>query len=90
MKKQTAIETIIVELEGILKFINEHPEAGLGRLQSAYTTAISIAKSNLEKEKEQMIEAVSFGNRQDCYDATETLGEQYYNETYKKIKPQGV
>jgi hypothetical protein len=37
-------------------------------------------------EKEQIINATTFGNRQDCYDATETLGEQYYNETYQSHK----
>jgi len=33
-------------------------------------------------EKEQILEAFTKGNRLDVYDATETIGKQYYNETY--------
>ena len=35
-------------------------------------------------EKEQINDAVIFGNRQECYDGTETIGETYYNQTYKQ------
>jgi len=41
----------------------------------------------LEKEKEQIIEAVNYGNRQDHYDATEVeLSNYYYNQTYNQNK----
>lgn len=35
-------------------------------------------------ERQQVENAVTFGNRQVLYDGTETLGEQYYAETYGK------
>ena len=42
----------------------------------------------LEKEKQQIINAYTKGNRQEYYDGTETSGEQYYNETFnQKSKP---
>ena len=41
----------------------------------------------LEKEKEQIMEAVNYGNRQDHYDATEVeLSNYYYNETFNQNK----
>jgi len=41
----------------------------------------------LEKEKEQIIEAVNYGNKQDHYDATEVeLSKYYYNETFNQNK----
>ncbi len=51
---------------------------GIGR-------TILLSKQFLEKEKEQIIEAVNYGNKQDFYDATETeLSNYYYNQTYKQ------
>jgi hypothetical protein len=41
------------------------------------------ANELLEKEKKQIIEAVTYGNRQEYYDGTEELGNKYYNETFK-------
>ena len=79
-------ESYLNELE-VLENADKYHEGDVrqARLLAHYgANIVSMAESKLEKEKEQMIEAVSFGNRQDCYDATETLGEQYYNETYGK------
>ena len=46
---------------------------------------LRIATDLLEKEKEQIIEAVNYGNKQDHYDATEIeLSNYYYNETYNQ------
>jgi phenylacetate-coenzyme A ligase PaaK-like adenylate-forming protein len=46
-----------------------------------------VAERLLEKEKEQIIEAVNYGNRQDHYDATEVeLSNYYYNQTYNQNK----
>jgi hypothetical protein len=45
---------------------------------------IKLFEQAKEMEKSAIEKAVTFGNRQDCYDATETLGERYYNETYNK------
>lgn len=40
----------------------------------------------LEKEKYQIENAVTYGNRQEYYDATEELGTHYYKQTYLKTK----
>lgn len=32
--------------------------------------------------KKEIIEAVTYGNRQEFYDGTETIGEKYYTEKY--------
>lgn len=36
----------------------------------------------LPKEKEAICNAVTYGNRQDFYDGTETIGEHYYTQTF--------
>jgi hypothetical protein len=36
----------------------------------------------LEEERQNLTDAVTYGNRQDFYDGTETLGDQYFNKTY--------
>lgn len=46
--------------------------------------AYEKAKSLLEKQKQQIINAVTYGNRMEFYDATETAGEQYYTETFEQ------
>ena len=50
-------------------------------------TVMLVAENLLEKEKEQIIEAVNYGNKQDHYDATEVeLSNYYYNQTYNQNK----
>jgi hypothetical protein len=39
-----------------------------------------------EMHKQQIIDAVTHGNRQKVYDATETIGQNYYNETYNNVQ----
>ena len=39
-------------------------------------------KELLEEERQNLTDAVTYGNRQDFYDGTETLGDQYFNKTY--------
>jgi len=34
-------------------------------------------------ERQQIVDAVTYGNRQEAYDGTETIGEKYYKETYE-------
>lgn len=36
----------------------------------------------LKKEEEQIETAVTYGNRMEFYDGSETAGKQYYKETY--------
>ena len=38
----------------------------------------------LEEERQNLTDAVTYGNRQDFYDGTETLGDQYFNKTYEQ------
>jgi DNA-binding FadR family transcriptional regulator len=39
-----------------------------------------------EMEHKQIVDAVTHGNRQEVYDATETIGQNYYNETYTNVQ----
>lgn len=38
----------------------------------------------LEKEKKQIIDAFTKGNREEFYDGSEELGFNYFNETFKQ------
>ena len=70
MKKHTAVEILEIKLLGIVSFDSEV-------LRNKYKEQFKIAK---EIEKEQIIEA--HGAKQ--YHKT-VSGEQYYNETFKKL-----
>lgn len=67
-KKQTAVEW----LEDALKATR------YGLMNS--TPLFDQAK---EMERQQIIDAVIHGNRQDFYDGTEQIGDKYFNETFK-------
>lgn len=43
-----------------------------------------LFKQAKEMHKKEIIDAFIDGNRQECYDATETLGDKYYIETFKQ------
>ncbi len=47
-------------------------------------TAIQLLKAALPEFEECLKKAVTYGNRQEFYDGTETLGQDYYNQNYKK------
>lgn len=69
---ETAMQSLINEI----KLIEAYPMNPL---------VLRIATELLKKEKEQIIEAVNYGNKQDHYDATEIeLSNYYYNETYNQ------
>ena len=72
MKQQTAVEW----------FFEQMPFEW-----SSSKSAFEALQQAKEMEKNAIEKAVTFGNRQYCYDATKTLGEQYYNQTYKNFKP---
>jgi len=56
-----------------------------GFIQGRRQIPHDIIEQAKEKEKEQIIEAVNYGNKQDHYDATEVeLSNYYYNQTYNK------
>ena len=66
-KEQSSIEWLIKNLKPIYPNIED------------YRLIIGLAKNSHKKE---IIEAVTYGNRQEFYDGTETIGEQYYTEKY--------
>jgi hypothetical protein len=79
------MKTAMQELIGIINdnLKNEYTSQEFARL----TIFKASAERLLEKEKEQIIEAVNYGNKQDHYDATEVeLSNYYYNETFNQNK----
>lgn len=69
---KTAIEQLIEFLE--LKH---------GDILYQFPNLLSNIDTFLETEKQQIIDAVTHGNRMEFYDASETAGEQYYDQTFK-------
>jgi hypothetical protein len=67
-QQKTAVEWLIEELE----------------LDSNLYLIKDIVDKAKEMEKQQIVDAVTYGNRQEFYDATETIGKQYYTQTYGK------
>ena len=48
-------------------------------------TVMVVFEQAKQMEKEQIIDAVTYGNKLEFYDGTEIeIAEQYYNETYVK------
>ena len=82
---QTAMQELIERLKrNIEKMPNEKNQFTQG-YKAGLSFVIECATNLLEKEKEQIIKAVNYGNRQDFYDATENeLSNHYYNITYNK------
>ena len=54
------------------------------RLKNDWNIVLSdnVVEFYLKEEKEQIEKAVVFGNRQDFYDGTEEIGDNYFNSTY--------
>ena len=67
--KQTAVEVLFEKLW-------ETPKDKL--------TWYAILKEAKKIDKQQIVDACIYGNRQDFYDGTEMIGKQYYNETFNK------
>jgi len=82
---KTAIQELI---EKIQYSIDVQSRVSLTETQVNTLKAVMlIAETLLEKEKEQIIKAVIFGNREDYYDATEVkLSNYYYEQTYNQNK----
>ena len=68
-KEQSSIEWLIKNLKPIYPNIED------------YRLIIGLAKNSHKKE---IIEAVTYGNRQEFYDGTEKIGEKYYTEKYEQ------
>ena len=68
-KKQTAVQWLMQQIDN-----------NLNQFSTAWQEEFNQA---LQMEREQIEEAVLYGNRQEFYDGTESSGQQYYNETFK-------
>jgi DNA-binding NtrC family response regulator len=68
MKKQTAVEWLVEQIMARKLYTKE---------------MLKEFEEALEMEKEQIVDAVIYGNRQEFYDGTEMIAEQYYKETYE-------
>jgi hypothetical protein len=68
-KKQTAVQWLMQQIDNN---INEFSTAW----QEEFNQALQMGREQIE-------EAVLYGNRQEFYDGTESIGQQYYNETFK-------
>lgn len=71
---------------GILKeeLINYRNESG------NYSINIDLLIKGIDgiyghNEKQNIINSVTYGNRMEFYDGTETSGEKYYNETFEEL-----
>jgi hypothetical protein len=79
MENKTAM---MVMIQGIDTASKLYISKGLDEANKALIPIRSLADKLLKEEKEQMIEAVNYGNRQEAYDATEEIGNFYYNQNY--------
>lgn len=52
--------------------------------QNGINYAITLIRSKLPEFEDAIKKAVTYGNRQEFYDGSETLGQDYYNQNYKK------
>jgi hypothetical protein len=78
---QTLIDGLIVRKENIIKNADSMPNDMLEGGVMAFESAIDLAQSLLEMQKEQIKKAVNFGDERGNIVSYSTA-EQYYNETY--------
>jgi len=79
---KTAMQEMIDKLNFVAGMI-ENPKYEMD-FSHTISTLTKDAIELLESEKQQIEKAVIFGNRQEFYDATEKIGEFYYNQTFNK------
>lgn len=86
MENKTAMQMLIQELDEMIK--NEVIPDSLVTSEKRQKPYKFIKAKAIELrdtvEKEQIKDAVIFGNRQEDYDGTETIGEFYYNQKYNQ------
>ena len=86
VKTLTPIEYLINNIDKKIESIEKEYEDG--KFKSSLLSKWLLFKATIdfldlkEKEKEAIIEAVTYGNRQEVYDGTEMIGEHYYNTKY--------
>jgi len=76
MKQKTAITHAIKHIAGVREKTTSYSQI-LG-----LTQAMNILEGYKDLEKLQIEKAVIFGNRQEFYDGTEEIGNNYFNSTY--------
>ena len=80
---KTAMQELIERLKRNIEEMPNEQNSFTQGYKAGLSFVIECATNSLEKEKEQIIEAVNYGNRQDIYDGTEfELSNYYYNQTY--------
>ena len=72
--KQTAVEWLKMQLE---------IRSGIKEITVDSKTFEELCEQAKEMEKEQIIDAVIYGNTKPSMVSSKILGEQYYNETFK-------
>ena len=80
--KQTPLQKVIKLIEDRMSLYPDNPSLSERGSYDAYLNILNEAKKLLPYEQECIENAVTYGNRQDCYDGTETLGEKYFAQTY--------
>jgi len=77
MKQQTALNKLI-------DFLNEEicERRDYSASKMCEVIRLKIETELLEEEKERIEKAVVYGNRQEFYDGTEEIGNNYFNSTY--------
>jgi hypothetical protein len=84
-KKQTVVFELLSAIPTgaeIKQFIFDN-DADEKMLDEWLWAKVYKAKDWKQMEREQIDEAAVYGNRQEFYDGTESIGQQYYNETFK-------
>jgi hypothetical protein len=64
----------------------ENTQTAKANSKDCYVTfdeVLEVLTDLLPAEQEQIEQAVLYGNMQDFYDGTHSIGKTYYNETYK-------
>jgi len=75
-KELTSVEWLWEQIDNTLPYQNI-------KTSEVFNGLLEQAK---ELHRQQIIDAVTHGNRQEVYDATETIGQNYYNETYTNVQ----
>ena len=77
MSKQSSVEHYILKLIDILG------DEIINKISAEQNERIArLEKQAKAMHKAEIIESYNNGNRQEFYDATETIAEQYYKETF--------
>lgn len=82
--KKTPLANLIDQLKNDSAYYTEFDHVEDRMYKLGLDDAIKKATELLEEERQNLMDAVTYGNRRDFYDGTETLGDQYFNENYQQ------